>query len=172
MLLTDDGFQDAFTFTRTAFRLEAQVSNVIGQEQEDFQRFLAGSPVPPPECAWLRPWLDRLAKWMGEGKTLTRVRVLAEPPTDYQRWLLWGTPWMTRAGEDIRYMRRATVTRIGLSLEDFWLLDSERVIVFRFTPKGEITGRELITDREAVASYRQVRDIALANSQAAETIAT
>jgi hypothetical protein len=172
MLLTDDQFADAFTFTRAAFRLEVQPSYAIGRERADFERFLAGSPVPPPECDWLKPWLTQLAQWAQEGKTVSRVRVLDEPPSDYQQWLLWGTPWMT--GESTRYMNRSTARRvIGLSLDrDWWLLDDTRVIEMRFTGQGEISSRTLVTDAETVAAYCGWRDIAVSNSTTAERLAT
>lgn len=173
MLLSDDDFAGAFrSFTRSAFRLEVQDAYAIGQERQDFERFLAGRPVPPSECDWLRPWLDRLARWTREGKTVSRIRVLAEPTTDYQRWLLWGEPWMARAGEDNRYVRRSTAQRIGLPLaDDWWLFDDARVIEMRFTGQGEVHSRTLVTDAAVVARYCAWRDTAMQNSTTAEGIA-
>ena len=172
MSLTGKQFADAFDFTRSAFRFEVQPVYAIGPERADYQRFLAGSPVPPPDCDWLRPWLDRLALWAREGKTVSRVRVLEEPPTDYQRWLLWGAPWMT--GEDTRYMNRSIAREVsGLPLAcDWWLLDDVRVIEMRFTRLGKIRSRTLVTDAEAVAAYCGWRDIAVSNSTTAERVAT
>jgi hypothetical protein len=169
--ITEDEFSEALrTFKRSAFRVEAQPAYALGDEQADFDRFLAGSPTPPPEMAWYRPWVDQVAQWTRDRKTISRVRVLAEPPTDYQRWLLWGAPWFASIGEDIRYMNHSTAHRIGLPLQDWWLLDGERVIVMHFTAEGEVSGKELVTDKEFVASYRMLRDLALENSTT-ETIA-
>jgi hypothetical protein len=100
-----------------------------------------------------------------QGKRRARVRVLDEPPTDYQRWLVWTSPWYAAVGEDIRYLTRSRAARIGLPLrEDWWLLDDNRVIVMRFTEEGEIAGDVLITDPAAVASYRTWRDLAIAHA--------
>jgi hypothetical protein len=55
-------------------------------------------------------------------------------------------------------------------LQDWWLLDDERVIVMHFTAEGEVSGKELVTDGESVARYRTLRDLAIENSTA-ETIA-
>ena len=100
---------------------------------------LAGHPTPPPDLDWWRPWLEQIKRLTGQGKQISRVRVLAEPPTDYQRWEMWAAPWHTRAGEDIRYMtaQPGREDRLDL-LNDWWLLDDERVIVMHFTGDGEI----------------------------------
>ncbi len=166
MVITEGEFLNAVRgISRSAFRLETRGAYVLGYERADFERFLAGSPVPPIELDWWRPWLDLVAQWTREGKTVSRVRVLAEPPTDYQRWMMWATPWCTRAGEDIRYMPRMTAERIGLSLgHDWWLLDDERVLVMHFTTAGEIDHKELITEPEPVARYRMWRDMATRNA--------
>ena len=169
--ITEDEFLNAVRgIKRSAFRLEAEDSYALDYEREAFDRFLAGSPVPPPELDWWQPWLSRVAQWAGEGKTVSRVRVLAEPPTAYQRWMLWTTPWCARAGEDIRYLPRSTAERIGLPLDDWWLLDDEQVIVMRFTD-GKIAGKVLITEPEAVAAYCLSRDIAIRNAALAESFA-
>jgi hypothetical protein len=169
--ITEDEFSEALrTFKRSAFRVEAQPTYALSDERADFDRFLAGSPTPPPEMAWYRPWADQVAQWTRDGKIIVRVRVLTEPPTDYQRWLLWGSPWFASIGEDIRYMNHSTAQRIALPLQDWWLLDDERVIVMHFTTEGEVSGKELVTDRESVASYRKLRDLAIENSTT-ETIA-
>ena len=177
--LTEDEFLDEVRGFRTsAFRFEAQRSYALGYEQADFERFLAGSPVPPPELDWWRPWLERVSRWAREGKTISRVRVLDEPPTDYQRWLLWADPWHAAAGEVIRYMPRAKADNEGLPLNhDWWLLDHERVITMWFTSDGQIESKYLITDPESIAdtgvvsSYRLWRDVALWNATPARRIA-
>ena len=151
------------SFTGSAFRVEAQLCYALDDERADFEKFLAGSPTPPPEMAGFRSWMGQVTQWTQEGKTISRVRVLAEPPTDYQRWLLWGAPWYAGIGEDIRYMSRSTAHQVGLPLLDWWLLDDARVVVMRFTEEGAVSGKELITGPE-VATYRELRRLALQNS--------
>jgi hypothetical protein len=167
--MTEEEFADALSsFIRSAFRVEAQDRYALSVEQVDFEKFLAGSPTPPPEMAGFRTWMDQVTRCTREGKTISRVRVLSEPPTDYQRWLLWGAPWFASIGEKIRYMSRSTAVHIGLPLEDWWLLDDTRVIVMRFTEQGEVSGKELITGPK-VNIYRELRKLALENSTA-ETV--
>src|ERR1035441_6565819 len=70
------------SFRRSAFRFETRSTYALSYEQADFDRFLAGSPVPPPELDWWRPWLEEISRLTAEGKTVSRVRVLDEPPSD------------------------------------------------------------------------------------------
>jgi hypothetical protein len=159
-------------FRESAFHIETRPAYALGYEQADLNRFLAGVPVPPPDLDWWQPWLERVARFTAEEKRVARVRILEEPPTDYQRWLLWATPWHAAAGEDIRYLPRSQAERIGLPLvNDWWLLDDERVILMAFTEAGEISGKWLLTDPVAVAPYRKWRDLAFRHATPAEQIA-
>jgi hypothetical protein len=171
--ISEDEFGDLLrTFERSAFHLETRPFYALSYEQADFERFLAGSPVPPPELDWWRPWLEQIAALTRQGKRISRVRILDEPPTSYQRWLIWADPWHARVGEDIRYLSRSTAERIGLPLDhDWWLLDSERVIVTRFTDNGEIREKALITDSLTVSEYGSWRDLAVRHSAPAKQIA-
>jgi len=168
--ITEDEFDEALrSFKRSAFRLETRDSYALGYEAADFGRFLAGSPVPPPQLDWWRPWLDRMARFTREGKTVSRVRVLSEPPSDYQRWLMWADPWHSRAGEQIRYMPRSRAEEIGLPLSrDWWLLDSERVIQMWFTDDGEIDEKILTDEPGLVFRHCAWRDLAVRNATPAE----
>lgn len=159
-------------FERTAFRLECQPAYALGYEQADFDRFVAGERIPPPDLDWWRPWLEQVARQVREGKTMARVRVLAEPPTPYQQWQRWAGHWNVQAGEDIRYMARSTATRIGLPLDyDWWLLDDERLIVMRYTSTGAIDHKKVSTDPGMIARHQGWRDLAVHNATSAEEIA-
>jgi hypothetical protein len=160
------------SFKRAAFRLETRSTYALSYEQADFERFLAGAPVPPPEVDWWRPWLDEISRLAGEGRTVSRVRLLDEPPTDYQRWEMWAADWHSRAGERIGYMSRRRAAEAGLPVaHDWWLLDDERVIIMWFTSAGEISERELITEPGVVARFCEWRDLAVRNAIPAERIA-
>jgi hypothetical protein len=157
------------SFRRSAFRLETRNTYALTYEQADFERFLAGAPVPPPQLDWWRPWLEEITQLTADGKTVGRVRVLAEPPTAYQRWEMWAARWHSRAGERIGYMPRSQADRIGLPLlHDWWLLDDERVIAMWFTSTGEVSDRQLITEPGTVARFCTWRDLAVQNATPAE----
>lgn len=160
------------TFTRSAFRLETRDFYALDYEQADFDRFLAGSPVPPDQLDWWRPWLEQIARLTGEGKTISRVRVMAEPPSDYQRWEAWGARWNIEAGERVGYLTRSKARHLGLpGGDDWWLLDDERVIRMEFDGRGRIARKTLITAPAMIVRYQLWRDLAVANATPAGAFA-
>jgi hypothetical protein len=170
--ITEDEFLAAVRgFRSSAFHFEDQPAYLIDIERADLERFLAGDPVLPPDSDLWRPWLERVGRLKAEGKRITRVRILEEPPTDYQRWLLWATPWNEAAGEEIRYMPRSRAEHIGLPLgHDWWLLDDERVLLTYFTPSGEIRQKILSDKPGDVARYRIWRDLAVTHAERADRV--
>lgn len=159
------------TFRRSAFRLETRDTYALDYEADDYGRFLAGKPVPPPQVTWWRPWLDQIAEQVRQGKQISRVRILAEPPTNYQRWELWAAPWHAQAGERIAYMPRSTARRIGLpAVRDWWLLDDETLIMMQFDAEGRLAGRTLHTGAAMIERHRKWRDLAVRNAIPAEEV--
>jgi hypothetical protein len=157
------------SFSQSAWRLESYDTYHLDYETADFERFLAGRSAPPTEISWWRPWLDMITGMTAEGKRVGRVRILAEPPTDYQRWELWSAPWHAQAGEQIGYLTRSQANALGLPTRyDWWLLDEQAVIVMRFDETGRIAGKDLVTDPGIVAEHREWRDLAVRHAVPAE----
>ena len=171
--ITQAQFAEMFrTFRESAFHLETREFYAMTYERDAFQRFLDGRPLQPSGLPWWQAWLDEMRELARQGKRIRRVRVLSEPPSDYQRWELWGTSWHTEAGEEIRYMSRRRAEQIGLPLDhDWWVFDDERLIITRFTDAGEIAGKSLITDPAIIAPYLTWRDLAVRNATTAESFA-
>ena len=172
LIAEEEFLAEVRNFRESAFRFEAQEAEPLGDEREEFAQFLAGHPREPMDIDWWRPWLDRVRQFTREGKTISRVRVLADPPTAYQQWLLWAVRAHDSAGEDIRYLARGVAAQIPLPLaDDWWLLDNERVILMRPAADGEPGRKVLITDPAQVARYRLWRDAALAYASPADYFA-
>jgi hypothetical protein len=157
-LLTAEEFWAAcLGFEHTAFRLETHERYADDEEEEPLRRFLAGEP---PHDAWFTDWYEAVALLASAGKRMERVRVVSEPRSDYTRF---GIDLARRlnvpAGEDIRYLPRHRAAGIGLPDEDFWLLDSSRVLTLHFD--GDVLlGAELVTDPAAVVQRAYWRDAA------------
>lgn len=159
-------------FRESAFRLETRESYALDYEEKEFRRFRAGVPTAPTDIEWWGPWFGRVARFAREGKTIGRVRVVDEPPTDYQRWMLWADRWHAEAGEVIRYIPRSKAVSIGLVRGyDWWLLDDRSVIIMRFTEAGEIDRKELIEEPGSVARFQAWRDLAIRNASPAAQVA-
>lgn len=172
-VISEDTFAELLdSFSATAFRLECQDAYALDYEAADFDRFLAGHPVPPPQVDWWGPWLERIAEMTADGKRIGRVRVLTVPPTPYQRWMLWADPWYAAAGERISYLTHARAKAIGLPhWQDWWMLDDSKLILMGFDHAGQITGKTLITEPGVIGKYLTWQDLAVRNAVPAEQIA-
>lgn len=157
-LLTGEDFRAVcLGFEHTAFRLETRERYADDEEQEPLRRFLAGEPA---DDGWFMDWYEAIQAVTADGRRMERVRVVTEPASDYTRF---GIDLARRlnvpAGEDIRYLPRWRAGELGLPDEDFWLLDSSRVLTLRFD-EDALLGAELITDPAAVVRRAFWRDAA------------
>jgi hypothetical protein len=145
-LLTGDEFFDLFrTFEHTAYRLEVRESYY---EKEQLGQFLTGGPV---DLRYMDEWLAVMVQQTVQGKRIERVRVVSRPFSDYTRYGLWLCQYNTKAGEDIRYLDRAQAA--GLPNHDYWLLDSSRLYLVRFTDTDELLGAEPVEDPATVVQH-------------------
>lgn len=89
------------------------------------------------------------------------MRIVDEPPTEGQRYLLAHAEKNAALGEDVRNMWRVDAERVNLPDEDFWIFDSHIVAVCLFDDDDQMTGAELITEPARVNQYNRLRDVAL-----------
>ncbi|GAB2452629.1 DUF6879 family protein [Nocardia tengchongensis] len=137
-----------------AFRLEVRDSYGVPGESEPLQRFLNDEPFDLRE--WFRDWSELIGELGERGVTVSRVRVVTVPHTDYHRWLLTLAELNTEAGEIIRYLPRHTAGEVPP--DDFWLLDDERVGFTLADQDGRAVGGVAVTtDPRIVAYSREVR---------------
>lgn len=158
-LLSGEDFEQLFTsFETSAFRLETRERyHLAKNEEEPLHHFLEGRPV---DMRWLGFWLDLVRERTRQGRSMSRVRVVSRPFSDYTRFGLMISEHNIRAGDHIRYLERSEAGRLGLPQSDWWLFDDERVAVLHFTPDDILLGAEIITHPTTVDQYRHWRDIA------------
>jgi hypothetical protein len=147
------------SFERSAFRLETRDTYAVPEEAEAYQRFLAGEPLT---LDWFEPWLETIRRIASSGRTMQRVRLVSNPPMDYQRFELAVTPANLDAGEDIRLLTRAVAATLDLPDHDYWLFDDSRLVVMHFTDEGRFLGAEELGSPSDVAAHRNARDRAVA----------
>lgn len=159
-----DAYFDRFNSTVT--RLETLPAyDVGGEEAARIQAWRDGRPRPERSVR-TSPWVARIAvTTVTAGKSWTRVRVLDDPLTDYQRYQLPGYVEGQAAGERIFLARRADVDDAG---EDFWLFDSDSddafALVMSYDDGGRWLGFEHVDDPEATAAL--VRRLVAVQSRA------
>ncbi|MEO3749160.1 DUF6879 family protein [Streptomyces sp. B6B3] len=145
-------------FEHTAWRLETQRGYASDQEIPEWQRFLRGDYVGCFDPT--SPWDANIRRQTNEGKRFERVRIVDDPPTQGQLFLLASGLGNVEAGEDIRNLYRADARRLRLPDYDFWLFDSRVIMKFDFDDEGTCLGVRLIEDPTEVLGACQVRDLA------------
>jgi hypothetical protein len=158
-----EAFNALFTGVRESwFRLETLQTYNAG-EAEELREFLAGRPRPHRPGAWQVVIRNHAAA----GRTLCRVHVIREPPTDYVRWELYAYGPNIEAGEDVRAVPVPEGAPWPAGIPeglDFWLFDDRDVWVMEYDDTGRFLACELVSDQGEVEQYRAWRDAALAAS--------
>lgn len=150
----DSWFELLESARRSTFHLEVRDTYLEPEESEPLRRFLAGEPEPQNGYD-KSDWVELVETLTGRGVTMGRVRIVTEPHSDYQRWLLSVTGSSVAAGEDIRYVARHLAGE--LPLDDWWLFDDERVAFNVVDADGKPAGAAITTDPGLVAYCRGVR---------------
>lgn len=163
---TDEEFwQHLASFKQSAFRFEQQPAYDVGVERDMFDEFLAGHPKPPTENPDLWAWMTQVAQLTAEGKTMSRVRIADEPPTDYQRWSRYMDRWNREAGETIDYLSRRHAHEVGLlqsaGSADWWLFDDQTLMLMFFDEQGVRQRLEMSTDEVDLEQAQRWRDLAI-----------
>jgi hypothetical protein len=154
--LSYEEFNDLFaSFRREALHLEMRDAYGTEVELPHMRKWLAGEP---DDTRWLQPWFDTVRAGSRAGKTFKRARIVSEPVSDYQRWVLKDTHLYVEAGEDIRWVPRRLVSTVALPGNDFWLFDDELVVFILFAGNGLVVDNVATTDMAAAQLCRSAFD--------------
>jgi hypothetical protein len=137
---------------RSARRLE--VRDRYAADQPDLDRWLAGGFEELPDSQARRSWLGRLRRTTAAGATWERTRVVREPPTAAQRFLVMAGQQNVQAGEDIRYLTRDRANELDLPAHDCWLFDDESLAFLWFTADDRMLGAQVVTGQSVVSQHR------------------
>ncbi|WP_084210818.1 DUF6879 family protein [Pseudonocardia acaciae] len=143
------------SFRQEALHLEMRDSYGTSAEIPHFARWQAGEP---DDTEWLQPWFDTVRDASRAGKVFRRARIISEPISEYQQWVLKDSHLYVEAGEDIRWVPRARVSTIALPGNDFWLFDNEIVVFLIFAAGGLVVDRQKTRDPYAVNLCRAAFD--------------
>jgi hypothetical protein len=137
---------------RASWRWECQPQYAV--DADEVEAWVAGEPAKDND--W-RPWLDYISGLRRQGIPFERVRVLDDPPTTYQRWIIETTDSNVAAGEDIRWLDRALARERAMPTYDFYVFDEARVAIMRFDDEGVLTTIELDDDPAVVAEHLEYK---------------
>ncbi|MER6065091.1 DUF6879 family protein [Streptomyces sp. NPDC001792] len=157
-MISFEEFDGMFTTLRhSAWRLETRRRYAWDEQQDTYRQFLSTGRV---DWDLDDPWCRERREQAALGKRFERVRILDEPPTDGQRYLLDNARRNTAVGETIRVLTRSKADELQLPRADFWLFDARVVALLHFDDADEMTGVELITNPVEVLRYAQAREAA------------
>ncbi|MEV1063363.1 DUF6879 family protein [Streptomyces sp. NPDC050263] len=159
-IISLDEFDGLFTrFEHTAFRLETRRRYASDEVTDTYRQFARGERVnwDGVDAAWCE---ERQQQAM-LGKRFERVRVVDDPPTPGQLYLLENAVRNSAVGESISSLGRADAERVGLPAEDFWIFDSRLVALLNFADGDNLVDVELIREPAAVLRYAMARDAAM-----------
>ncbi|MDT0493350.1 DUF6879 family protein [Streptomyces sp. NPDC012600] len=144
-------------FAHTAFRLETRRGYASDRNSPKWRRWKEGAEISTEPG---NAWRENVRVQTALGKRFERVRIVDQPLTEGQQFLLASGHSNVSAGEDIRNLYRAEANRIGLPDHDFWLFDSRLVARFVFDEDDTTLGVILSEDPSEVAAACQARDAA------------
>lgn len=144
-------------FEHTAFRLETRRGYASDRQGARFQAFMRGVL---PEAEPDHPWNVNVRAKTEQGARFSRVRIIDEPPTDGQRFLMATAAGNVAAGEDIRVLPRSEAERLGLPDYDLWLFDSRTLVRMHIDGTDTTVGVELVDDSAEVLAACRARDAA------------
>ncbi|MFJ7069886.1 DUF6879 family protein [Streptomyces sp. NPDC101115] len=150
--------RDMFTeFKHTAWRLETRRGYATDRRGAKWARWKAGADIAAEP---FDDWRENVARQTAAGKRFERVRLVDEPLTEGQAYLLASGLGNVAAGEDIRNLTRAQAHRLNLPDYDFWLFDSRVLVRFVFDEDDTTLGVIVSEDPADVAAACQARDAA------------
>ena len=147
-------FQD---FEHTAWRLETRRGYATDRNGPNWARWKAGEDFThdPPDV-----WRTNVETQTAAGKRFERVRLVDDPLTEGQRFLLARAPSNVAAGDEVRYLLRTDAVRLGLPDFDFWLIDSRTLLRFVFDEDDTTLGVTVTQEPAEVLAACQARDAA------------
>ncbi|MFE9340219.1 DUF6879 family protein [Streptomyces sp. NPDC007063] len=153
-----DEFGELFrTFRHSTWRLETRRRYASDETTETYRQFVeTGAAEWDPD----REYPEMIRTQTAQGKRVERVRIVDQPPTVGQLYLLDNAKHNSTFGEDIRNLSREEADRLQLPAEDFWLFDGRLVALLRFDDDDQLVDVELITEPAEVVRYSRIREAA------------
>ena len=104
----------------------------------------------PDDYQWLGWWLEMLRSHRQADRTCRRARVVSEPISEYQQWILSFVDRFVDAGEDIRYVPRPDLATVPLpGSGDFYVFDEKLVLFLHYAGNGTSASYQ-VTDDPAI----------------------
>lgn len=152
-----DDFDRLFhTFKHSAFRLEQVQQYLVPEDDAAFTAWRERRSLPEFTVD-TSPWLRLIADTTAAGRRWTRVHIVEQPLSEYNRFRLATDSALTSAGEHTCVVDRARHAELDALRDDFWIFDDQLVVTIQFDREGHFDGLTRIPD-EDVDRYRAQRN--------------
>ena len=149
-------------FRYTAYRLELLDWYDEPAEADAFATWQAGGQ--PAIYRGKRDWQATVRRAAGRGAKMQRVHIVTGPLTDYLKFEFdWSYRQNLAAGEEILiwpFIPQIDQVRIA-GLNDYWLFDSQALVVMTYDEQGKLTRLTSVTDPALIVEANRQRDAAL-----------
>jgi hypothetical protein len=159
--------QEYYKLFRTARksirRMESRGNYDAEHERVEREAFLAGER-PYERPVRFSTWDQAVRAQRARGVTFEKVRVMDDPLTPNNRFRIWSNSQAARNDEVIRYLTRSRAIELDLPDHDFWVFDSEQLLLMPYTGDDRLMQTLLVTDPALVALHDGWLDLAWANA--------
>ena len=139
--------------TKSFVHLETRDSYGTEVEQPHMAKWRRGEP---DDYAWLGWYLEMVHGHVAAGRSCRRARVVSEPVSDYERWILGFAGLFVDAGEKTGYVSRRLLTSVALpGSGDFYVFDDELVLFLHYAGNGTNAAFETTDDPGMVRTCRE-----------------
>jgi hypothetical protein len=143
--------------TRTALHLELRDSYT--PDDPNWRDWREGHRFDPAE-RW-KNWFDLIREAVARGVTVRRLRIVAEPITDYIRYEYDVTNGLNIAsGELVRWLPRRRAVGLLMPAVDFWAFDESSIVFNHFDGPGNWVTEERRDDPTLAAQCAAAFDAA------------
>ncbi|GAB2723754.1 DUF6879 family protein [Nocardia thraciensis] len=140
----DDSFTGLFLAAHHSARhLEVRDNYAVSEEADAFRAWRADGRVVETEAD--REWTSLVRTLAARGVTVTRLRIVSIPPSEYIRWLVATSTHNIAAGEEIRWLPRDRAEG-PVPLDDWWLFDRNTAGFTTFDDNDAYTGLAVSAD--------------------------
>lgn len=148
-------------FKKSAKRLEVlQEFHIEGDEWDYFQKFLNGEVFKPyPE---LNEWNKQIDEWTKQGKKIERVRVIANPLSNYLKYEIEEAYKLgTLMGQKVNFVSQSDFKKIvgKQKVGDFWIFDDKYVFEMHYDENHDYIGGQLVDGQKEREIYNKLHEV-------------
>lgn len=140
------------------FRLQLLNTYDVESSKKSFEDYRRGKPINIDEIPGYKDWLSRIETKKKQGVRVINMQVVDLPLNDYTRYAVEVIlPINERAGQESYFIERSKAADTVSGFQDFWMFDSEKVLLMDYDKNGRFLGGRVLTDTLSIARYVKLK---------------